>query len=67
MKVIFETHSITMINKLGILVNEEVFDRNLVNVVLVEKEDKVSKFRQVGYTKDGFIEHWPIGFMSAEG
>lgn len=64
-KIVFETHSDTMINKLGTLINQGVFNKELVNVILVEKTDKVSTFTQVGYNDDGFIEHWPIGFMSA--
>ena len=65
-KIVFETHSEAMINRLGYLISQKGFNKDLVNVILVEKENQNSKFKQVGFTEEGYIEHWPIGFMSAE-
>lgn len=65
-KIVFETHSETMINRLGYLISQEKLKKELVNIILVEKENQGSQFKQVGFTNDGFVEHWPIGFMSPE-
>lgn len=65
-KIIFETHSETMINRLGRLVNKEEISSDFINIVLVEKEDGASLFLQTEYNDQGYIDKWPIGFMSAE-
>lgn len=65
-KIVFETHSETMINRLGYLISCAELKKELVNIILVEKENQESQFKQVGFTNDGFVEHWPIGFMSPE-
>ena len=66
LKIVFETHSEAMINRLGALVSQNFIDKELVNIILVEKEHQISKFKQVQFTNDGFIDEWPIGFLSAE-
>ena len=66
LKIIFETHSSTMINRLGYLVSKKEFDENSINIVLVEKEKQISQFKQVQYNEEGLIEEWPIGFMTED-
>lgn len=65
-KIIFETHSDTMINRLGSLISSNKIGRDDVNVVLVEKTGDKSHFKQVQFNEKGYIEDWPIGFMSPE-
>lgn len=64
--IIFETHSDVIINRLGTLVSDKLIDKNDINIVLVEKKEGVSKFKQVGFESNGLISEWPIGFMSPE-
>lgn len=65
-RIVFETHSETMINRLGALVASGRIRQEDVNVVLVEKQENASKFKQVQFNEDGYIKDWPIGFMSPE-
>lgn len=65
-RIIFETHSETMINRLGYLVSIKFIDQDKVNIILVEKKNKKSILTQTAYNFDGSIDKWPIGFMSAE-
>lgn len=64
--IIFETHSDVIVNRLGTLVLENKINKDDINLVLVEKKEGVSKFKQVGFASDGLINEWPIGFMSPE-
>lgn len=63
-KIIFETHSDTMINQLGFLINKKKISPEMVNIILVNKQDGVSAFNQTSYLPDGSISSWPIGFMA---
>ena len=65
-KLLIETHSEAMINRLGELVSNNKILSNDINLVLVEKDGEVSNFKQTTYNNQGFIEEWPIGFLSAE-
>lgn len=65
-KIIFETHSDVMVNRLGVLVSQKKISKDDINIVLVQKKDGVSNFKQVNYNNEGLINEWPIGFMSPE-
>lgn len=63
---IIETHSETLLNKIGELIAFDKIKNEDVNVVLfnakheeMDKEIEISK-----YSKDGFLVNWPIGFFS---
>lgn len=65
---ILETHSETMINRLGNLIYKNKISEKDVNIVIFEKEIgdyntqvKISKFNE-----DGYLENWPIGFFSVD-
>lgn len=67
-KIIFETHSNTMIETLGECVEKNEISNNDVTIILFEKEKlnsqteiKVSSFDEAGY-----LRNWPIGFFSGE-
>lgn len=64
--IIIETHSDVIVNRLGTLVVERKIDNEDMNIVLVEKREKISTFKQVRYEDNGLIDKWPIGFMSSE-
>ena len=65
-KIIFETHSEVMINRIGTLISRKTIKRDDVNIVLVSKENDVSSFHQTNFDDNGFINKWPVGFMSPE-
>lgn len=65
-KIVLETHSDVMINRLGVLISKNKICEDDINIVLVEKTDGVSNFKQVKYNNEGLINAWPIGFMSPE-
>lgn len=65
---LIETHSSTMVNRLGHLVMKKNLDPKDVNVVLFDKENYVSP-TQVSfshYDEEGFLENWPYGFFEPE-
>ena len=66
-KFIMETHSETMINRLGYLINKKKLIPELVNVVIFDKgEDGNTKVTQVNFNEKGQLEKWPIGFFDPD-
>jgi len=65
---IIETHSETMVNRFGHRIANKEMNHKDINVVLFDKEraDDSAEVRVVGYDEDGFLEDWPIGFLSPE-
>jgi predicted ATPase len=69
LKIIIETHSETMINRIGQLIatNYEEFNEELVNVLIFNSSHPYnSDIKSTGYTEDGYLTSWPIGFFSPE-
>ncbi|AOZ88520.1 hypothetical protein BK049_07315 [Bacillus xiamenensis] len=69
LKIIIETHSETMINRVGQLIatKYEDFNKDLVNVLIFNSSDPfISNIKSTGYTEDGYLTSWPIGFFSPE-
>ena len=67
-RLIIETHSATVINRIGNKIAKKGFDFQDVNVVLFEKAgpDKLTNVRSAFYNKDGYLENWPYGFFEPE-
>ncbi len=65
-KIIFETHSNTMIEALGESIEEKVIDRNDVSVIIFDKDTPTSKtkIKQTSFDENGYLLDWPIGFFS---
>lgn len=65
-KFVIETHSPTIINKIGELVATKALSTQDVNVVLfnASHEGLHNYVEQTGFTEDGFILNWPYGFFS---
>ena len=62
---VIETHSETIINRIGELLSEgNKFTKEDVNVVLFHKEDNGSSVTIANYDDEGFLNNWPIGFFS---
>lgn len=65
LRLIAETHSDTILNRIGRRVREGVIDPEDVNIILFEKGlgDRVTKVRQTTYNQKGQIVEWPYGFF----
>lgn len=65
-KIIFETHSETMINRLGYLVSKGSLDKRNVNILAFAKKDAETIISPMEFNEMGRIRNWPIGFFSME-
>lgn len=64
-KFVIETHSQTIINRLGQNIIEDLISKDDINIVIFEKEnaDKETLVKTAKYDEDGLLENWPIGFF----
>lgn len=66
-KFILETHSETIINRLGYLIYKKVLSPEMVNIVVFNKnEGDVSSVSQIGFNEKGQLKNWPIGFFQPD-
>lgn len=65
-KIIFETHSNTMIDTLGEAIEEKMISSNDISIVTFEKSSPKEKtlINKAYYDDDGYLCNWPIGFFS---
>lgn len=64
--IIIETHSETIVNRIGYLINKRLLDNKKVNVYILNKYENNTIVKESGYDKNGFLEKWPIGFFNTE-
>lgn len=64
-KMIIETHSPHLINRLGHLLSEDVIDPNLVQIVIFEQPDNSieTNVRVATFDSRGALTNWPVGFF----
>ncbi|TKD49219.1 AAA family ATPase [Streptococcus mitis] len=66
---IIETHSVTIINRIGELIershyeNPDLIPEDNFNLFLVNSNESKKKIVQTRYDKNGIIAKWPIGFL----
>ena len=67
-RVLVETHSESMIGRLGILVASGKVPREAVSIVFVEKDQDAAtcSVRAMDFDEAGLIRDWPFGFFSAQ-
>ena len=65
-RIIFETHSQIMVNQLGKSIVKNHIMNTEINLLAFEKQKAVTSINQLKFNKDGMIEKWPLGFLSAE-
>ena len=65
-KIIFETHSETMINRLGYLVYNKQLNTQDVNILAFQKNECETTVKHMNFDEDGLICGWPVGFFSVE-
>lgn len=66
--IVMETHSSTIINKTGELIEKEELSKEDVNVLIFNgtKEGLNSYVSPASFSNDGYIDNWPYGFFSGE-
>ncbi|WP_274061642.1 AAA family ATPase [Vibrio parahaemolyticus] len=62
-KIIFETHSKTMVDALGDYIEEHQCPE-LVNIVIFNKQDGITNIETASFDEEGDLNNWPIGFFS---
>ncbi|MDQ0204967.1 DUF3696 domain-containing protein [Pectinatus haikarae] len=68
LKIIFETHSETIVNRLGYLINKHKLKPDDVNVLIFNKDiNNVASVDSATFTEKGKLQNWPLGFFSPEG
>ena len=62
---IIETHSETIVNKLGRLVEKQQIERGDIQVLIFSKEnpDTFSKIETSTFNENGELMNWPVGFF----
>jgi len=66
-KIIFETHSETMINRLGYLVAKDVLKKEDINILIFNKNgNQTTTIESISFNENGSLKNWPIGFFAPE-
>lgn len=64
-RIIIETHSETIINKLGQLIFEESLKSSQVNIVAfgLTKVESEKSVKNIPFNSEGILEQWPVDFL----
>ena len=64
-KLIIETHSQTIINRLGLNISKQRINKNKINIIIFNKlnENEPTEVSNANFDNDGLLENWPIGFF----
>lgn len=65
-KIIFETHSEAMVNRIGTLIGDKKISEEKVNVLIFDKIADQTHIESKQFSKDGLLLGWPIGFFATE-
>ena len=65
LRLVVETHSEAIINRIGHLISNKVINEKDVNVVLFEKDEfaDCTNVKIANYDNEGYLENWPYGFF----
>lgn len=66
LKIILETHSETMINRIGTLISEKRISSENVNILIFDKKEEKTKIVSKKFNDNGLLQGWPIGFFAIE-
>lgn len=62
-KIIIETHSETMINRIGTLICDGKCDKDDVSILVFNKKEGVTSIIKSGFDSEGMLENWPVDFL----
>ena len=64
-RLIIETHSQAIINRIGRKVREGKIDPQDINIIIFQKDKELknSIIKQISYDKSGRLTEWPYGFF----
>lgn len=62
-KFIIETHSETIINRIGENIRREQYSQNIASIYFFEKN---SEIKNLNFNEEGVVENWPIDFFYPE-
>jgi energy-coupling factor transporter ATP-binding protein EcfA2 len=67
-RVIAETHSAALVNRLGSLVADGKFKADEIQILLFEQDEKdgQTKIRTASFDDEGVLSNWPYGFFEPE-
>lgn len=66
-KFIFETHSQSMIDAIGNCIQDQIINKDDVNVMIFEKsKENGSTAFTANFDSEGYFTNWPVGFFSGE-
>lgn len=65
-RLLVETHSKSLINRLGERIEDGVLSPEDVSVLLFERDEKtgITRIRRSRFTEDGSLKNWPVGFFA---
>ncbi|MDX2354888.1 AAA family ATPase [Stutzerimonas xanthomarina] len=65
LRLIVETHSEYLINRVGNLISAERFPSSEASVLIFERESysEETKIKRASYSREGYLENWPYGFF----
>ena len=68
LRLMIETHSEVLVNRLGQLIAEGKISEKDINIVLFEPSDQVGEvtIRNAQFDSDGYLLNWPLGFFEME-
>jgi hypothetical protein len=66
-RIIAETHSPHLINRLGTLISEGKLDPRLVQVIVFDQKSHMTptSIQIANYNDEGILENWPLGFFDS--
>jgi predicted ATPase len=67
LRIVAETHSESIVNRLGEIIASNQLKPDEVNVLLFEREsaESPSKVSVAEYDERGYLTNWPFGFFNA--
>ncbi|MGK7933279.1 MAG: AAA family ATPase [Microcystaceae cyanobacterium] len=68
LRLVIETHSKVLVNRLGQLIDKGTISSDDINLVLFEPSDDPQKVnvRTTQFNESGFIDNWPLGFLDMD-
>ena len=65
LRIVIETHSEAIVNRIGGRIGDQEIDPQLIKVVLFERREGVSLVKFSEYDDEGYLTDWPYGFFDS--